>query len=380
MRVVRVPNREAAESRIQGWRDAHPAGQVLAAPPSAEWPFHYPLCPALPVGPVLLVADSGDDGTVNAQGPGAHLVTTQTKYQEAAWTAELDQHGSATLVIVAGTSGSVEHLLAQAFRATRPEERLALCIEALKAGRTAPALVATASVCMEVNDLTAAARDLDDAIALAPTWAAAHYERGKLWLRTEGMPQAAEAFQRAATLLPSFVPAWANLGATLGELDRPQEALAAFERALALEPSNPQALNNVGIVRRELGRLGESEAALRRVIELTPDMAFGHYNLGHTLFLQGRFQSALSAYAEGQARDPERNPVQATRLALCKVATGDANGALLDLQRATANLPKAYRSEILGEVNAILWALITQHPEVQGWQPVHEWLTKALKG
>ena len=180
--------------------------------------------------------------------------------------------------------------------------------------------------------------------------------------------------------MPGFGPAWANLGGTLGELDRPQEALAAFERALALDPSSPQALNNVGVVRRELGRLGESEAAFRQVIQLTPGMAFGHYNLGHTLFLQGRFQAALSAYAEGQARDPEKNPVQASRLALCKVATGDAAGALRELQRATAGLPREYRQQLLGDTSAILWALVTQHPELQQWQIVHEWLTKELKG
>ena len=58
----------------------------------------------------------------------------------------------------------------------------------------------------------------------------------------------------------------------------------------------------------------------------------------------------------------------------------DARGALLELQRATANLPRAARLELLGDVNAILWALITQHPEMQGWQPVHAWLTTALKG
>ena len=89
-------------------------------------------------------------------------------------------------------------------------------------------------------------------------------------------------------------------------------------------------------MQRELGRLAESEAAFRQVIELTPDLAFGHYNLGHTLFLQGRFQAALAAYADGQPRDAERNPVQATRLALCKVATGDAAAALRELQRASA--------------------------------------------
>ena len=353
---------------------------IVDAPPAAEWPFRYPLCPDLPPGPVAVRADAVDDAYANAQTAGTQLVTTQKSYLDAEWALALERHGDATLQASAGTSATITHPLARAFRSDSPSERLALCVETLATGRTPANLVATASVCMEVNDLDAAARDLDEAIAQAPNWAAAHYERGKLWLRSDDMNKAAESFQRAAELLPSFSPAWANLGGTLGELDRPQEALAAFERALALDPSSPQALNNVGVVRRELGRLSESEAAFRQVIQLTPGMAFGHYNLGHTLFLQGRFQAALSAYAEGQVRDSEKNAVQASRLALCKVATGDAGGALRDLERATAGLPRDYRQQLLGDTSAILWALVTQHPELQGWQHVHEWLTQELKG
>ena len=326
-----------------------------------------------------LRASNVDDAYVNEQS-GTQLVTTQKLYLDAEWSAALASHGEATLIASPGRSDAVTHPLALAFRLADPAERLARCVEFLKQGRTAAALVATASVCVEVNDLEAAARDLDEAIAQAPEWAAAHYERGKLWLRSDDMTRASESFQRATELLPGFGPAWANLGGTLGELDRPKEALAAFERALALDPASPQALNNVGVVRRELGRLSESEAAFRQVIQLTPGMAFGHYNLGHTLFLQGRFQAALSAYAEGQARDPEKNPVQASRLALCKVATGDSAGALRELQRATAGLPREYRQQLLGDTSAILWALVTQHPELTAWQSVHEWLTKELKG
>ena len=96
--------------------------------------------------------------------------------------------------------------LPRAFRVTDAAERLALCVQALGGRRTAAALLATASVCMEVNDLDAAGRDLDEAIALAPRWAAAHYERGKLWLRLDDMTRAAEAFQSAAELLPGFTP------------------------------------------------------------------------------------------------------------------------------------------------------------------------------
>ena len=355
--------------------------RIIDAPPAATWPFRYPLCPELPDGPVLVRAFDVDDAYVNAQTGGTQLVTTQKKYLDAEWAAALEKHGNALLQIEPAAQDSrraTQDLLPRAFRSPDPVERLSLCVEALKGGRTPPALVAAASACMEVNDLDAAARDLDEAIAQAPEWAAAHYERGKLWLRQDDMVRASECFARAAERLPAFAPAWANLGGTLGELDRPGDALAAFERALAIEPANPQALNNVGVVRRELGRLAESETAFREVIQLIPGMAFGHYNLGHTLFLQGRFQAALSAYAEGQARDPEKNPVQASRLALCKVATGDAAGGLRELQRATTGLPREYRRQLLGDTSAILWALVTQHPELESWQPVHAWLSAEL--
>ncbi|MFM8534070.1 MAG: hypothetical protein ACKOEC_10910 [Acidimicrobiia bacterium] len=72
--------------------------------------------------------------------------------------------------------------------------------------------------------------------------------------------------------------------------------------------------------------------------------------------------------------------MQASRLALCRIATGDANGALLDLKRATTGLPREYRLQLLGDTNAGWWALITQQPGLDGWQPVQEWLTAELRG
>ena len=229
---------------------------------------------------------------------------------------------------------------------------------------------------MEVNDLDAAARDLDEAIERAPDWPAAHFERGKLWLRLDDMERASESFRAAAERLPRFASAWSNLGATLGELDRPEEALAAFTRALDCDPASAQTHNNIGVVSRELGRLSQSEASFRRVLELAPDLAFGYYNLGHTLFLQGRYQAALAAYAEGQKRDPERNAVQASRLAMCKLATGDAAGAIAELQRATGALPPDYRQQLLADTHSIAWALLTHRPDLPGWQEVHDWLTR----
>jgi len=379
--VAIVESPELAERWLEAWAAEHATGIVTAAPPAADWPFRYPLAPELPQAPVVLRVDAFDAAIVNLQTAGTLLVTTQRAYLEQEWTAVLEAHGRAWLLVGGiGQDDGALSVFAQAFRATDPSTRLAMCVDALQRGRTPGPLVATASVCMEVNDLDAAGRDLEEAIALAPSWAAAHYERGKLCLRRDDLTGAATAFQVAANLLPGFGPSWSNLGATLGELDRPAAALAAFERTLALDPMSAQALNNVGVVRRELGQLAAAEAAFRQVIQLTPDLAFGHYNLGHTLFLQGRFHAALSAYAEGQARDPGKNAVQASRLAVCQVATGDADGALRELRRATDGLPREYRRQLLADTTAILWAVVTQQPESTRWQSVQAWLEAELRG
>lgn len=417
--------REAGRARMLALQATRPEARVITAPPPAHWPFLYPVCPPLPAGPVIIRADGAHRAFENHQTSNTRLVTTQASYLMAEWDAALAAHGDAWLVATvmrgpaaqhaeeilrrrgifagarveestSGVSGSTQpvaatavleedaggdsawDLLATAFREADPAVRLRRCVEALGHGRTAPTLMATASVCQEVNDLAGAARDLDEAIALAPAWAAPRFERGKTWLRLDDMEQAAAAFRAAAERLPSFGGAWGNLGATLGELDRPAEALEAFERLLALDPDSPQAMNNVGVVTRELGRLPESEAAFRRVIELEPNLAFGHYNLGHTLFLQGRYQAAAAAYGQGQARDPERNPVQGSRLAMCRLATGDAAGALAELQRAAGAMPREYRRQLLADTSAILWALVTHKPELVGWQKVHDWLKAEL--
>jgi tetratricopeptide (TPR) repeat protein len=387
----------------------------MIVPPAHGWPFQHPLVPSLPPGALDIRVPEVHEAFVNRQTANTRLVTTNASYLLQEWQHAIGDRDDVRIFATADFDVLAAHapealhrrgpfsrpnviieprdplaqpalpalpdqtaVLVRAIRADHPTDRLALCVEALNAARTAPGLLAAASTCMEVNDLDAAARDLDEALALAPEWAAAHFECGKLWLRRDDLARASEAFQRAATILPSFTAAWSNLGATLGELDRPADALAAFEKAMSQDPANPQALNNVGVVRRELGRLDASEAAFRRVVELVPERAFGHYNLGHTLFLQGRYQAALSAYAEGQRRDAERNPVQATRLAMCRLATGDEAGALADLRQATASLPRDYKRQLLADTQSIAWALLTHRPDLPGWKDVSDWLAAEM--
>jgi tetratricopeptide (TPR) repeat protein len=268
---------------------------------------------------------------------------------------------------------SVSTVLNRAYEAIEPSERLRLCHEAVALDPDCEvARLSLASACRESGDGAGAREALDRAAALAPDWEAVFYESGKLSLVYDDLPRARDAFQRAADLMPSFSAAFSNLGATLGELGEPTQALAAFRQALAHDPRSFTILNNIGVVCRELGRLDESETALRRAIAIDPAFVFGHYNLGHTLFLAGRYPEALGAYEDGRRRDPKQNPRQGCRLAVVRFATGDAAGAARDLWRSVDAAPPDEREDLLLEAYEVAHALVTQHPALAAQQPFLE--------
>ena len=253
--------------------------------------------------------------------------------------------------------------LAAAYALRDPAERLRMCRDAAeREPAAAVAHLALASAYREHRDLQARAT-LERAAALASDWEAVHYEFGKLWLALDDLNRARDAFARAAALMPTFSAALSNLGAALGELGEPDAALAAFRQALESDPDNPALLGNIGVVSREMGRLDESEAALRRVVALAPDFVFGHYNLGHTLFLAARYDEAVAAYDEGARRDPHKNPQQACRLAMARVAAGDAARGEQELWAAVGRAASADREDLLLEAYEIAVALATAHPE-----------------
>jgi tetratricopeptide (TPR) repeat protein len=261
-------------------------------------------------------------------------------------------------------------LLERAFAASDPAERLRLCREAVAlAPESAVPHLALASAYRETRDGTAARDALDRAASLAPEWEAIAYESGKLWLVYDDMARARDAFERAAELMPTFSAACSNLGATLGELGEPGRALAAFRQALAHDPRSFPILNNIGVVCRELGRLDESEAALRHAIEINRSFVFAHYNLGHTLFLAGRHREALDAYEEGQRRDPQKNRRQGCRLAVVRLANGDAAGAERDFWAFANAAPADEREDLLLEAYEVAHALLAQNPALEAHRP-----------
>ena len=237
--------------------------------------------------------------------------------------------------------------------------RLDTCLRAAANQPDNPAAhLAVGSAHMERQQLPEAQQALDRAVALAPDWEAPWFEYGKLWLRGDDLERAAERFAEAARLMPSFAAALSNLGAALAEIERTDAAVDALRQALRYDPRGFPILNNLAVILREQGRLDEAIEAGRQVIALAPDFVFGYYNLGHALFLSGRFADAREAYSEGHARDPQKNVVQASRLAVVRAACGDTDRAADELQALARALPDEVRPDVLGEAQATLEALL----------------------
>jgi tetratricopeptide (TPR) repeat protein len=349
----------------------------------------------VPSSSTLVVVERLDEAFPDGQGGGVRLVLTQATYQLQRWldwlaarpavTAVGDLSCAAPSLVreararrgawsrielvdvapgVADPGRALSPLLA-AFRQSSPVERHDTCERAAEAcERPDPALLlALASACMEVGRLDEAFTALEQARRAAPDWEAVHFELGKAWLRADDTNRAADAFAKAASLMPNFAAAHANLGTALGELERPEDALAALDAAAALDPEGYPVHNSRGACLRDLGRLPEAEASFRRVISLRPGFPFGHYNLGHTLFLQGHFVEARRAYEEGLKADPARTPWQVARLALVCAALDDRSAAAAYITEAFAAVAPERRHELVSEVQEVLAALSALHGE-----------------
>jgi tetratricopeptide (TPR) repeat protein len=367
---------------------------LLPQPTVAAWPFLRHILPSASSGLGVVWLPDLHQAFLAGQIQGTRLVLTQSTYQLQRWVDWIDASPGRSVVAHASRVGleqaaseafagrgpwfridlvpldgdedvgepvdipaNIEALRAS-FRQGSPQARLDACRAAAAADPTSAAVrLALASVWMERQALDEARAALQQAVTLAPDWEAVWFEYGKLALREDDLERAAERFAEAARLMPSFSAALGNLGAALAETERPDEAIAALQGALRSDPRGYPVLNNLGVICREQGRLDDAVRTAREVISLAPGFVFGYYNLAHALFLQGRFEQSRDAYAEGYARDPQKNPVQACRMAMARAAAGDAATAARDMAAVTDAMAPDTRAGLLDETEETLSAL-----------------------
>jgi Flp pilus assembly protein TadD/mono/diheme cytochrome c family protein len=116
---------------------------------------------------------------------------------------------------------------------------------------------------------------------------------------------AREHLEQAAALAPDFADAHYNLGSVaLAEGDA-AAAIASYRRAIALRPDYPEAHNNLGGVLAATGALDEALVHYRSAVRFDPGHSGAHYNIANVLLARGETEEAIRHYRLAQEAAPD---------------------------------------------------------------------------
>lgn len=133
----------------------------------------------------------------------------------------------------------------------------------------------------------------EKALEIDPDYANAHSNLGKIAMFLNDLTAAARHHERALALDPTDLRVLNAAALFLSNLGRTDEALALDEFIVRRDPVNVGSLHNLGAAQSRAGRLDEAIASFRTALSLSPGLGLGHYYLGRTMLQKGDASGAL---------------------------------------------------------------------------------------
>jgi cytochrome c-type biogenesis protein CcmH/NrfG len=135
---------------------------------------------------------------------------------------------------------------------------------------------------LEKGDPDAALLLLDKAIAAAPSFAAAWYQKGLVLVNKKDNAKAVEAFVKAIELKPDYIEAKYGFGTAQLELKNYEVSEAVFRDVLKQKSDMPEAHLKLGISLYHLKKADEAESELKGVVATKggEKLALAHLYLG----------------------------------------------------------------------------------------------------
>jgi len=111
----------------------------------------------------------------------------------------------------------------------------------------------------------------EQAAAMSPHSAKAHYNLGLSYARRGLYEEAEASFARALAVVPGFAAAAGYRAEALRRLDRADDAVEVYETYLRAVPTDVDALRNLAGLQESIGRNDAALASIRRAVELAPE-------------------------------------------------------------------------------------------------------------
>jgi tetratricopeptide (TPR) repeat protein len=129
-------------------------------------------------------------------------------------------------------------------------------------------------------------------------------DQGNVVLVDKKHKEALKLYQEAVAIYPEYARAHYNIGVVFGKIGAKERAVVSFQKALSIEPEDAYAYYNIGVIRQEQGKEEEATACFQKAVAIRPDYAEAHYNLGVVFKNQGLFGKSAASFQEALSIKP----------------------------------------------------------------------------
>lgn len=149
-------------------------------------------------------------------------------------------------------------------------------------------------------------------------------DQGNIRLKEEHFEEALKLYQEALAIYPDYARAHYNIGVVFEKTGAKEKAVDSFQKSIAIEPEDPYAHYNIGVIWQEQGK-AEAADCFKKAIFNKPDYAEAHCNLGVTHKDQGKFKEALSCFQKALSLKPDYGRCHFLKVALRKYSGTEAH-------------------------------------------------------
>lgn len=166
-----------------------------------------------------------------------------------------------------------------------------------------------------------------------------HARIGNVQMLANNLDAARKSFEQAVAVHPASAPGYSYLGALYDRENQSERAIRMFNRALSLNPWDVVSIHNLGLLYLNHNQLEEATARFKRVLELAPEHSGAHNNLAYIYGTQGRYDLMEAEAKQAIYFNPEGSSAR-YNLALLYLNTGRTAEAIAQYQAITRVAPR----------------------------------------
>ena len=155
------------------------------------------------------------------------------------------------------------------------------------------------------NQIDKAEKLCEEALAMEPNFAEAHFLLGKIHQTRKEYHLAEREYKLAIEFYPIYTDAYANLGHIYAFSQNLDSAFHYYQRAVKLHSQDRNVYNNLGNIYSKKKKWKQATFNYLKAIDIDPDFAEPHYGLGIVFFKQDQIDPAISEFRKASEKRPD---------------------------------------------------------------------------